>query len=697
LRDAAHASDGGATVTGLRVGVDVGGTFTDAVMADEQGRLHVAKVRTTSENLADGFLEGVGRLAERSGQPLSGLRYLAHGTTLATNAIVQGRVNRAGLVTTAGFRDLLQIGTQQRASLYDLWSPQPAPVIPRERCCEVRGRIGPDGAEVDPLNEDDVVAAAARLREQDVEAVAIVLLFSFANPDHERRAAEILGRELPGIPLSLSSQVAPEFREYLRASTTALNAAVLPLVGGYVRRLSRRLAEAKIGAPLHLMQSNGGVATAEAAARLPIGLVASGPAAAVIGAARLGEAVGERDLLTFDMGGTTADVAIVIDGLAQLRFQGDHGGHPVNLPQIDVLSIGAGGGSVAAVDRFGSLTVGPRSAGATPGPACYGAGGAEPTVTDAHLVLGTLDPDRPLGGVVALDTAAARAAVEGRVARPLGMSVEEAAEAIVRIATANMTNALRVVSVARGHDPRELALVALGGAGPMHACAIADELGIPRIVIPRHPGVTSALGLLLSDVRHDLRQSWIRPTDAVEVGELDAVLRRLEDQARALLARAGYEGDRGTVGFELDMRYRGQAYNLTVPLAPRPVTAATLAGAQAAFAEAHRRAYDFTPTVQDTEIVTLRARAIGPVEHAPWADANGRPGRGSAREPMVWVDGERRPFALLDRRRLAPGDRIPEETIIDQEDATILVAAGWGGTVRAGGVVVLEREGAWES
>ncbi|HEX7299822.1 MAG TPA: hydantoinase/oxoprolinase family protein [Solirubrobacteraceae bacterium] len=682
-------------MSGLRVGVDVGGTFTDAVMVDDEGRLHIAKVRTTSDDLADGFLDGVGRLAQRSGQALSALRYLAHGTTLATNAIVQGRVNRAALVTNAGFRDLLQIGTQQRATLYDLWTPQPPAIVPRERCCEVRGRIGPDGVEIEPLNEDDVVTAAAHLREQDVEAIAIVLLFSFVNPEHERRVAEILARELPDVPLSLSSEVAPEFREYLRASTTALNAAVLPLVGGYVRRLSQRLALAKIDTPLHLMQSNGGVATAEAAARLPIGLLASGPAAAVIGAARLGEAVGERNLLTFDMGGTTADVAIVIDALPQLRFQGDHAGHPVNLPQIDVLSIGAGGGSIAAVDAFGSLTVGPRSAGATPGPACYGAGGDEPTVTDAHVVLGTLHPDRALGGVVELDADAARSAIEEQVGRPLGMTAEEAAEAIIRIATANMTNALRVVSVARGHDPRELALVALGGAGPMHACAIADELGTPRILIPRHPGVTSALGLLLSDVRYDLRQSWVRSTAAVDVDALDAALRRLEREAHALLARAGYEAERASVGYELDMRYRGQAYNLTVPLAPPPVTAETLAVAQVAFAQAHRRTYDFTPTVQETEIVTLRARAIGPVGHPTLAEGGDTPARGSSqREPVVWVDGERRPFALLDRRGLAEGDEIPEQTIIDQEDATILVAPGWHGTVRGGGVIVLEREGA---
>lgn len=679
-----------------RAGVDVGGTFTDAVLVDEDGRLHVAKVRSTPRDASAGFLEGLAELARRSGVDLTGLGYLAHGTTVATNAIVQERLARAALITTAGFRDVLEIGTQQRRRVYDLWTPQPAPVIPRERCYEVRGRIGAGGEEVEPLAEEDVVAVARELRGQDVEAVAVALLFSFLAPAHERRVATILARELPGVPVSLSSQVAPEMREYLRASTTALNAALLPIAGVYLEHLRERLAAENLATPLHLMQSNGGVATADAAAALPVGLVASGPAAGVIGAARLAQAAGERDVLTFDMGGTTADIALVVDGLPQLRFQGDQVGHPVNLPQIDLLSVGAGGGSIAAVDRFGSLTVGPASAGAEPGPAAYGAGGEDPTVTDAHLVLGTLDPGRPLGGQVPLDADAARAAVRRGVAEPLGLSVEGAAEAIVRVANANMADALRVVSVARGHDPRRFALVGLGGAGPMHACAIADELGIPRVLVPRHPGVTAALGLLLSDVRHDLRLSWIRPTAELDPAELDDALSAIEDDARGRLAAAGHLDGSADVAFELDMRYRGQAYNLTVPIAPRPVSAATVADAEAAFAEAHRQAYDYTPSVRETEIVTVRARATGAVPRRAWSapGASGASPSPPLRRRDVWTDGSPRSHAVVEREALAPGARVGERTIVEQEDATVVVPGGWRGEVGAADLLVLERSAA---
>jgi N-methylhydantoinase A len=680
---------------GARVGIDVGGTFTDAVLIDAAGHLHVAKVRSTPHDASEGFLEGLAELSRRSGVATGDLAYLAHGTTVATNAIVQGRLGRTGLITNAGFRDVLEIGTQQRRRVYDLWEPQPAPIVPRERCHEVRGRIASDGSEVAPLAEDDVVAAARALAGQGVEAVAVVLLFSFVNPNHEQRVAEILDRELPGVRVAISSAVAPELREYLRASTTVLNAALLPVAGAYVQRLSEQLERDGVGAPLHLMQSNGGVATAAAAGTLPVGLAASGPAAGVIGAARLAGAAGEHDLLTFDMGGTTADIALVVDGLPQLRFQGDQGGHPVNLPQIDVLSVGAGGGSIAAVDAFGSLTVGPASAGAEPGPACYGGGGTEPTVTDAHLALGTLDPERALGGRVRLDVDAAREAVRRAVAEPLGLSVEAGAAAILRIANANMGDALRVVSVARGHDPRSFALVALGGAGPMHACAIADDLQIPRVVVPRYPGVTAALGLLLSDVRHDLRQSWIRPTADIAPEDLDAAVERLEADALARLAEAGHANGTTDVGFELDMRYRGQAYNLTVPLAARPVTAATVAAAEDAFHAAHRHAYDYTPGLTETEIVTLRARATGTVGGAAMDGGRAPVAAGAATTTReVWVGGEQRRFAVIERDTLGPGSRVGPETIVEQEDSTLIVPAGWSGTVGPADILVLEREGA---
>jgi N-methylhydantoinase A len=672
---------------GSRAGIDVGGTFTDAVLVGPDGRLHVAKVRSTPQDASSGFLDGLAELARRSGVDARELDYLAHGTTVATNAVVQGRLAPAGLVTTAGFRDVLEIGTQQRRHVYDLWSPQPAAVIPRERCHGVGGRIGPDGAEVEPLAEEDVVAAARAFAADDVEAVAVALLFSFLNPAHELRVVEILAAELPGVPVTRSSYFAPEVREYVRASTTALNAALLPPAGTYVRRLAERLRGDGVTTPLHLMQSNGGVTTAASAAELPVGLVASGPAAGVIGAARLGAVVDQRDLLTLDMGGTTADIAVVLDGLSQLRFQGDHGGHPVNLPQIDVLSVGAGGGSIAAVDRFGSLTVGPESAGAEPGPAAYGTGGEDATLTDAHLVLGTLDPGRALGGRVALDPDAARAAIRRAVAAPLGLSDEAAAEAVVRIADANMADALRVVSVARGHDPRRFALVGLGGAGPMHVCAIAAELGVPRVVVPRHPGVTAALGLLLSDVRHDLRRSWFNATADVDIDALDGAVGALEDEGVKRLRDAGHVD--GELAFELDMRYRGQAYNLTVPLAARPVTAATVAAAEAAFEEAHRQAYDYTPSVTETEIVTVRARATGAVSATAWETPAAAAPRGAAATRDVWRDDAWEAFTVVERAALGPGDAVAQRTIVEQEDATVVVPAGWSGTVAAAEILVL--------
>ncbi len=670
--------------TPVRAGIDVGGTFTDAVLLDSASRLTIAKVRTTPADLTEGFLEAVSALVAGSGVPAEAIAYLAHGSTVAANAIVQGRTARVGLLTTAGFRDVLEIGTQQRASLYDLRAPRPAPLVPRELRLEARERIGPAGEVVRPLEPADVEAAAEAFRLARVEAVAVCFLFSFANPAHEAEAGRILERLLPGVPVTLSSDVAPEYREYLRTSTTVVNASLLPLVGRYVESLAGRLS-----VPLHLMQSNGGVATAAEAARLPVGLIASGPAAGVIGAARLGAVTGSPDLLTFDMGGTTADVSLVVGGEPQMRFRGEAAGHPVNLPQIDVLSVGAGGGSIARVDRFGSLAVGPESAGADPGPAAYGRGGEDATVTDAHVVLGTLDPARFLGGRMALDPAAALAAIERHVGAPLGLSAEEAAAAVLRIANATMVRALRVVSIARGHDPRRFALVAFGGAGPMHACAIADEVGMSRIVVPRYPGVQSALGLLLSDVRHDLRQTWVRLTSALDGDELERGLRRLEGEARGLLADAGFTDGAGRVEFELDMRYRGQAYELTVPLGPDR----ELAEVERTFHSTHERAYGHASPVEETEIVTLRARATGVLQAPNWdrlVPSESRGAQASAR--TVWTP-ERGPerYAVHERDALGAGDALDGPAIVEQDDSTLVVAPGWRLSVGAAGSAILER------
>ena len=452
-----------------RIGIDVGGTFTDAVIVVDDGHIRIAKVRSTPERIEAGFMDGLRQLLERAGAQAADVGYLAHGSTVATNAIVQRRLARTALITNEGFRDVLAIGTQMRARVYDLWTPEPEPIVPRDLCLGVRGRLDAAGKEVEPLDADSVRAAAAALRDRGVEAVAVMLLFSFINDEHERRVGDILAEELPGTVVSLSSRVVPEFREYVRASTTALNASLLPLMGAYLGAVTDEVAGEGVSVPLHMMQTNGGVAPAARARELPIALSASGPAAGVIGGARLAELVGETDALTFDMGGTTADIGLVIDGSPQLRFSGEAAGMPINLPQIDVLCIGSGGGSIARVDQFGSLTVGPASAGAEPGPAAYGLGGEEATVTDAHVVLGNLSAASALAGGVPLDHELAERAVAAAVGEPLGLGVEEAAVAILRIANANMANALRVMTIARGHDPRRFALVAIGGAGPMHA------------------------------------------------------------------------------------------------------------------------------------------------------------------------------------------------------------------------------------
>ena len=675
-----------------RIGIDVGGTFTDAVIVSDDGRVRIAKVRSTPERIEAGFIDGLRLLLERARTAAADVDYLAHGSTVATNAIVQRRLARTGLVTNEGFRDVLAIGTQMRRHVYDLWQPDPDPIVPRERCIGVAGRIGPQGEEIEPLDEAGVRAAAGTLRAAGVDAVAVMLLFSFVNPAHEQRVGAILAEELPGVPVSLSSAVVPEYREYVRASTTVVNAALLPLLGAYIGALRDRVAGEGVAVPVHLMQTNGGVTPAERARELPIGLTASGPAAGVIGGARLAELVGEDDVLTFDMGGTTADIGLVLGGAPQVRFTGEAAGMPINLPQIDVLCIGAGGGSIARVDEFGSLRVGPESAGADPGPAAYGRGGADATVTDAQVVLGTLAADTQLAGRVPLEREPAVEAVRRAVGEPLGMDVEAAAAAILRIANANMANALRVMSIARGHDPRRFGLVAIGGAGPMHACALADELGIPRVVVPRFPGVAAAIGLLATDIRHDLRRSWLVPTAEVTPERLDAELGRLESDAQALLAPSAEASNGFDLAYELDMRYRGQAYNLTVPFAGRPVTPESIAAAQAAFEDQHRRLYDYTPTVTETEIVTLRLRAVARIPAIDWADEEPAGSAAAAGGRRVWSGGAWAQWRMLHREALAAGDAIGPETVVEQEDATVVVPAGWYGRVGAAGTIVLERE-----
>jgi N-methylhydantoinase A len=688
-----HERDGDLNTAprGVRVGIDVGGTFTDAVLVDDNGELHIGKVESTPADISQGFLSGLQVLSARSGRALDEINFLAHGTTVATNALVQNRLARVGLITNRGFGDILEIGTQQRRHIYDLWTPEAKPIVPRERCVEVDGRIGPQGEEITPLDEPSVIEAARYLASSGVEAIAVVLLFSFVQPAHEQRIREILAVELPGIPVTISSDVAPEIREFLRASTTVVNAALLPLVGTYVTDLAAAVAARGVKVPVHLMRSNGGLAAAKTAAELPVSLVTSGPAAGVVGAARLGAVAGELDLMTFDMGGTTADLAVVTGGHPHVRWAGEQNGHRVNLPQVDVLCVGAGGGSIARVDAFGSLHVGPESAGAVPGPAAYARGGESPTVTDAHVVLGTLTAQRTLGGELKLDPDSAAQAVRQHVALPMSVEVEQAAASIIRVTDANMASSLRVISVARGLDPRAMTLVALGGAGPMHGCSLAEELDMTKVLVPAFPGVTAALGLLLTAVRHDLGRSWVRATALLSNVEMQPQLDALAAKARELLAQSGHE-ELSTLRFSADMRYSGQAYSLTIPLRVEVdgrLHQDSIRDVEAAFIEGHRAAYDYVLDDTPMELVALRISASAPEEPIVFGSGS----TGSA-EPMgrrrIWMRGEWQDALILDRSAIGAAP-VAGPAVIEQEDTTTLLFPGWTARLVPGGSMLLER------
>ena len=497
-----------------RLGVDIGGTFTDATLVDESsGRLWNAKVSSTPHDPAQGFLSATRQILDQSELAPESLRYVVHATTVATNAIIEGKVAPTVLITTEGFRDILEIARQIRPSLYDTQFEKPKPLVPRDRCFGVRERLDATGAVLTPLDEAAIPQIAAVIRDAGVESVAVCFLHSYLNAQHEQRVGELLRDLAPNIAISLSSDVAPEIREYFRASTTVINAALRPIVSRYLENIEEQLRAQGVSSELLVMQSSGGLMTFADARHRPVFMVESGPAAGVITAAHLGEALGYPNVISFDMGGTTAKVGLVQNGTPRITKDYEvgsvaqpgsggfrAGGYPIRTPVIDLVEIGAGGGSIAWVDPGGVLRVGPQSAGADPGPACYGQGGAEPTVTDANLVLGRLNPGYLLGGDLKLDSALAHAAIEQRIAKPLGLDIVKAAYSIVEIANVAMINALRLVSVQRGHDPRDFALTAFGGAGPLHANRLAHEMNIPVTVIPTSPGTASALGLLVTDI-----------------------------------------------------------------------------------------------------------------------------------------------------------------------------------------------------
>jgi N-methylhydantoinase A len=663
--------------------IDVGGTFTDSTFADaETGATWVAKTPSTPGDLTVGFMAAIRKVLALAGRTSEDVMRVLHGTTTATNALLERKTPPTALVTTAGFKFVLEIGRHdipRHGNLYG-WRKPARPITP-DRIFEVRERLDPNGGVLAPLDEEEARAVARQLAQLGVPSVAVVFLHAYANPEHEQRMHAILSAEYPGVLVSLSSEVLPQFREFERSMATALNAAVMPPVSRYVSVLRDALDGEGLRAPLLIMKSDGGVTGAAACVRQPVQTVLSGPAAGVVGAVSVASLAGLRDIISIDVGGTSADICLVRDGRPEITKDGSVGPFPLKLPIVDINTIGAGGGSIATVSAAGRLTVGPRSAGADPGPVCYGRGGTEPTVTDAHLVLGRIPPAL-LGGELPLDVEAARAAIEARVARPLGLGVPEAAAGIVEIIDNSMARGIRTVSVGRGHDPRRFSLVAFGGAGPLHACRLAELLDIPRVVVPPHPGVLSTWGLLDTDIRATFARTVgadaRRATPGQDLRALERAWSELGEQAQAWLDGERVPPEARRFERSADLRYEHQSFELTCRAGDGPLTGARLEELRQTFHAEHRRLYTYDLPGAPIELVNLRVTAIGllprratPSGH-PDGDDAGRARAGSRRvhfRGLGFID-----TPCYGRSLLAPGMTFGGPAIVDQGDATTLVA-----------------------
>jgi N-methylhydantoinase A len=679
---------------GAVVGVDTGGTFTDVILLDPaSGSLTTAKTPSRPADPSLGFIAGIGAALDQVKLAGVGVERVLHGTTVATNLILEGKGPPTALLTTAGFKYALEIGRQdvpRRSSLF-AWVKPKRPVPP-QWIWEIGGRVDASGAELEPLDEAAVTAAAEAIKAEGIAAIAIVFLHSYANTAHERRAAEIVRQVHPDAVVSISAEVLPVFREYERSMTTILNVHVMPAVATYVERLEARLAEREIAAPLLLMKSSGGVTGAARARRVPVETVLSGPAAGAIGAAFIGAAAGFRDLIGIDIGGTSADITLIANGEPGLTTTGQVAGWPLALPMIDIATIGAGGGSIARVSDDGALLVGPQSAGAEPGPVCYGRGGSEPTVTDAHLALGHLPPYL-LGGTFPLDLHAAHRAIQTRIAAPLGLGLDEAARGILAIADNNMMGAVRVVSVERGRDPRDFVLVPFGGAGPLHGGALARLLGIKTLLVPPAPGVLSALGLLASNLKAEFSRTCIERPPDYDIARIAGIYRELEREAVAWLDGEGVPAEARRITRQASLRYRHQGFELFVPWPAGEVDTTAAQATVAAFHREHERLYTFAQSDTPVEIVTLRVDAYGvfPPPVLPELPRAADPGDAIiGRQRIAFSEGAAE-APIYDRARLGAGAIIAGPAILTQLDATTLLLPGQTAQVhRLGSLVVRE-------
>ena len=673
------------------LGVDVGGTFTDiALIRLSDGRALFHKTSSTPSDPSTAVAEGVRALLDRSDIKPSQVRYFGHGTTVATNAVITGRTARTGLITTAGFRDVLEIRRQRQPHNYDIRIDKPPALVPRRLRKELRERVYLSSDAAVPPDLGALESILADFRREGVEAVAVCFLHSYARPEHEATVAQAVRAGFPEAFTCASHEVLAEFREYERISTTVLNAALGPVMSRYLDRLDSRAGAMGLVSP-KILQSNGGVASAREAGTKAVRTLVSGPAAGVTGAAQLAAAGGIPEIITFDVGGTSTDVCLIQNGRPLIARQREFHGHPVRFPMIDVHSVGAGGGSIAWVDEGGFLRVGPQSAGADPGPACYGRGGDRPTVTDANVVLGRLPGDALLGGSMTIDSVLARKAIERHIAVPMGLSVEEAAQGILTILNENMMRAIRVISVEKGYDPRNFTLVAFGGAGPLLASVLARELGMARVMVPRHPGLLCAHGLLVADARADFSLSRISLLKDTAAQALNQGFSDLEHSAADWFDREGIPAAQRHVERALDLRYAGQSHELTVPVPSGKMGDDDIPGLMSRFRDEHMRVFGYASDGQ-VQIVTYRLSAHTPVTGAPdgrtMPPAGSNPVRGRRRvhfaESGGFID-----CPIYDRSLLGQGQTIDGPAIIEQMDTTTVVLPGQSARVETGGSLLL--------
>lgn len=681
---------------GFRLGVDTGGTFTDLMLADDEtGALHVVKTLSSPENPSIAIINGIVKLLEKCNATSDQVEYFAHGTTVSINAVLQGRVARTALVVTEGFADVMELARQRRPDLYDLDVDKPNQLVPRVQRFEIKERIAADGSVVMAIADEDLAGLLDQVRSSDPEAVAICLLHSYLDPTHEDRIRKSLHENLPSVAVSISSEVNPEYREYERMSTTILDASLQPVMRRYLDDLVTQSAGLGIRTAPVVMQSNGGTVSARAAAENPVNTLFSGPSAGVMAAAMIGTKAGYSDLISFDIGGTSTDVALIHNGKVPMTRTRDIAGLPTRTSMVDVNSVGAGGGSLARVDSAGLLKVGPESAGANPGPACYGLGGELPTVTDANMILGLMNPGALLGGSMKIESGLAELAIQRHVGAPLGLGTVEAAEGVLQVLGASLVRAVRVISVERGFDPRQFTLVGFGGAGPAHAARLARDIGIRRVLIPPHPGLLSAMGLLLADVRVDFSTMVLQILEQSRPQSLEAGMSALSSSAREWLRDEGHSVERASLKFSADMRYARQSFDLNIAIDSSLEPEFAVDRLLSDFHGAHKKAYGYAVDAEPVELVNLRLEVVVAVEKPIAAVGTSRKAHTPAPAGYRKVKFAELPKFIdcgvymrpdLDAKALIVGP-----ALIDGMDSSIVVLPGQTATVDTGMNVIIEE------